>query len=182
MATSKDDLVSQYYSISSQRFENPALDWGDSPLHFLARYHVVEGLALALTAYGDINVRNNFGQTPLIAATHSVFIWEGPLAGFAKTIEMLTDKSDRTAKDILGWTALQYLLFNLVGIYGVSDESKDGYAGKVTVDRSLITKMKLIKSLAKGSEDNLREIIAMPIFQESLQLQHAQYSEFIKSL
>lgn len=182
----KKPTLEDFIEISLQDFEasQDALDWGDHPLHRLAKFNEAKGLKEAVKTCKDIDVLNNFKQTPLLAAAHSVFINEYPYhggEGYSETIKILAEaNADTEAKDIRGWSALQYILYNFLGISIGRDES----------DFSIFTmahdapeyKKSALALLARKSPAQFKEIIKTRPVSSAMAKHNSSFSDCINSL
>ena len=122
--------LEKYLKIDKQNFDDPDINWGDHPLHYLARYceFAQKDFEGAIKIYGVVDPLNNYQQTPLIAAAHS--LWENnyPYFGWQSFLDVgrcLIEKgANLKLTDIRGWTATQYTIFWFMGIYRFDGEKQ----------------------------------------------------------
>jgi hypothetical protein len=122
--------LEKYLEIDKQNFESPNVNWGDHPLHWLARYCEFnqKQLESAIKLYGVVDPLNNYKQTPLIAAAHSLWANSYPYFGWQSCLDICRCLIEKGANlklaDIRGWTATQYTVFWFMGIYAFDEQKQ----------------------------------------------------------
>lgn len=191
-ARDKKKLLEDYNLITSESDGveynlGPEYDWGDHPLHYLARFHCADELKTCLDRYQPINldIRNNFEQTPLVAAAHALYLSEFPSSfvegTFVKTFEVLFEYGcDPTAQDIKGWSAIHYLLFNYFAIFE-GDELGQYSIGNVITDQAKDAKREVILLMAHNHASSLKAFLENDLMRDVLSQVSPDDAKFFRS-